>query len=69
MNTSVKVRKIALKIPLIFLPGQSIHSRSCVLPNLEERILKQTSADVVEECGELLFPVPSSNSTYADQLL
>jgi hypothetical protein len=49
MNTSVKVLKIALKILLIFLPGQSIHSRSGVLPNLEERILKQTSADVVEE--------------------
>jgi len=69
MNTSVKVLKIALKMLLIFLPGQSIHSRCCVLPNLEERILKQTSADVVEECGELLFPVPASNSTYAGQLL
>jgi hypothetical protein len=69
MNTSVKVYKIALKILLIFLPGQSIHSRSSVLPNLEERILKQTSADVVEERGELLLPIPTSSSTYAGQLL
>jgi len=69
MNTSVKVLKIALEILLIFLPGQSIYSRGRILPNLEERILKQTSADVVEECGELLIPVPASNSTYAGQLL
>jgi hypothetical protein len=69
MNTSVKVLKIALKILLIFLPGQSIYSRGCILPNLEECILKQTSADVVEECGELLLSAPASNSTYAGQLL
>jgi len=69
MNTSVKVHKIALKILLVFLPGQSIHSWGRILPNLEERILKQTSADVVEECGELLLSVPASNSTYAGQLL
>jgi len=69
MNTSVKDHKIALKILLVFLPGQSIHSWGRILPNLEERILKQTSADVVEECGELLLSVPASNSTYAGQLL
>jgi len=69
MNTSVKVLKIALKILLVFLPGQSIHSRCCILPNLEECFLKQTCADVVEECGELLLSVPASSSTYAGQLL
>jgi hypothetical protein len=69
MNTSVKVYKITLKLLLIFLPSQSIHSRSCILPNLEERFLKQTSADVVEECGELLLSVPASSSSYAGQLL
>jgi len=69
MNTSVKVYKITLKTLLIFLPGQSIHSRGCILPYLEERFLKQTSADVVEECGEPLFPIPASNSSYAGQLL
>jgi hypothetical protein len=69
MNTSVKVLQIALKVLLIFLPRQSIHSWGRILPNLEERFLKQTSADVVEECGEPLFPIPASNSSYAGQLL
>jgi hypothetical protein len=69
MNTSVKVLQIALKILLVFLPGQSIHSGCCVPPNLKERIPKQTSADVVEECGEPLFPIPASSSSYAGQLL
>jgi hypothetical protein len=40
MNTSVKVLQIALKVLLIFLPGQSIYAGSCVFPYTEERIIE-----------------------------
>src|SRR5258707_14540136 len=57
MNASVAVLEISFEVLLVFRPRQSIYSRCSVFPKLEERLIEQIDADVVEERGELLlFP-------------
>jgi len=59
MEPRMQVRELALEVCLVVRPGQPIHPGGGILLELEEHLLEEVEAEMVEERGEpLLFPFP-----------
>jgi hypothetical protein len=57
MDASMQVLEIALEVLLVIRPAQAIYARCGIFLKVEERLVEQIDADVVEERGEpLLLP-------------
>jgi hypothetical protein len=59
MDPCVQILEPALKVRLVVLPGQAVHTRRGILLDLEEGLSEQVDADMVEKRGEpFLLPLP-----------
>src|SRR3954452_9246017 len=59
MDPVVQISEVSVKVCLVVLPGQPVHSRRGVPLKIKERHADQVEADVMEERGEpFLLPVP-----------
>src|SRR3954453_6590834 len=59
MDPVVQISEVSVKVCLVVLPGQPVHSRRGVPLKIKERHAEQVEADVMEERGEpFLLPVP-----------
>src|SRR5258708_19987456 len=69
MDSRMKVRKLALKVLLVVLPRQPVHTRRGVRLELIEHLFQQVRVDMVQERDELLLFLFSRSLPYAPQRL
>ncbi len=65
MNPCVKIGKVGLQICRVLVPRLAIDAGGRALLQAEEGPLQNLDADVVQERGQLLLPVPGNSATYA----
>jgi hypothetical protein len=65
MNPCVKIGEVGLQIYRVLVPRPSIDSWGRALLQAEEGPFQNLDADVVQERGQLLLPVPGNSATYA----
>jgi hypothetical protein len=65
MNPCVKIGEVGLQICRVLVPRPAIDARGRALLQAEEGPFQNLDADVVQERGQLLLPVPGNSATYA----
>src|SRR3954465_11151598 len=65
MNPCVKIGEVGLQNCRVLVPRPAIDTRGRALLQAEEGPLQNLDADVVQERGQLLLPVPGNSAPYA----